>query len=354
VVDDVERLLQEAPAKDRWNWWWDTYGKQMSEPDGGKMEALAKELAREHQTPEQVRAFLIEVDSSISPLSPWANPPILKFWVDENPEAFLVLTGPDHWNFIPQRFQEHISTAIVRHNQDYVQRKCREIVEKLPDIPGTELHDFMNLVTLNRISLASLKETFFDIAKRGSNLNRGYFIYRLYFYFKDTNDGDSYLELINAATHDDLSNVFCNHLAFSLHTLKKDFQITKQQLFDSLRSTVRPLIHALKKLDYHALEVVEFVCGDNIDDYIDLIDRRITAARLDSTIDVIPFDGMPSVKGAINSQESFNKFADRISLWQREKLLSSFDVGYLLESIADTKNGCTCLPWSGTDRTEIS
>ena len=176
----------------------------------------------------------------------------------------------------------------------------------------------MTMVTDNRSSYELLRETFFEIAKRGNNLNRGYFIYRLYFYFEPTRDGDSYLELICAATHDELTKAYCSHLAFSLHALKQDWKISNVGLLDSLRSTTRPLLKDLEKLDYHARHLVEFVCGSDLDEYIKFIEERINAIETASEVGkprrgfkVVPYDGLPSIRKAIRDKNS------SISLWKK-------------------------------------
>ena len=231
VVDDFERVRQEAPADDRWTWWWDSYGSPSSRRDLTELQDLARQLSEEYKNANEIKEFLINVESSIASFNPWPNPPILQFWVDQTPEPFLALAEPDEWNSIPPRFQGHISSAIVKHNQSYVQMKCRDILDKLPDIPGNELHDFMTMVTANRTPYELLRDTFFEIAKRSNNSNRGYFIYRLYFYFEPTKDGDSYLELICEATHDELTKPYCDHLAFSLHALKREWRISNCEPF---------------------------------------------------------------------------------------------------------------------------
>jgi hypothetical protein len=279
------------------------------------------------------------------PFNPWPNPPILQFWVDQNPEPFLALAQPDEWNSIPPRFQGHISSAIVKYNQSYVEIKCRDILDKLPNIPGNELHDFMTMITVNRSPYELLKETFIEIAKRGNNSNRGYFIYRLYFYFEPTKDGDAYLELICEATHDELTKPYCDHLAFSLHALKRDWTISNRGLLENLRSKIRPLLKDLEKLDYHARELVEFVCGSDLDEYISFIEARIDAARAASesgkprrSFAVLPYDGIPSIRNAIHSQEQFNKFLGKIIVWDSRDSIGRFDVSYLLKPMSDLRH----------------
>ena len=345
VVDDFEQVLQEAPAEDRWTWWWDTYGKQMSQPDLKKIQGLARQLSEEYKSAHQIKEFLTDVESLIAPLNPWPNPPILQFWVDVNPEPFLALTQPDQWSMIPPRFQGQISNAIVKHNQTYVQMKCRDILEKLPDVPGNELQDFMTMVTVNRSPQELLRETFFEIAKRSNNLNRGYFIFRLYYYLEPSKDGDSYLTLICEATHDELTKAYCNHLAFSLHVLKKDWNISDPGLLDRLRSKIKPLLKDLDKLDYHALEVVEFACGSDLNEYIGLIEQRINVARVGSygakpkrSYEVMPYDGIPCIQKAIGNQEQFNKFAGKIIEWNSSDSLGRFDMSELLKPISEIKN----------------
>jgi len=345
VVDDIEQLLREAPAQDRWTWWWDTYGDKQWQPNEKVLQTLVKQLSINYKTPEEIKMFLTEVENLISPLNPWPNPPIVKFWVDETPEPFMELTKTDQWSSIPPRFRGHISTAIVRYNQDYVQTRCREIMGSLPDIPPNELHDFMIMVTANKVPLSRVKDTFLEIAKRSNIQNRGYFIYQLNFYLRDNKDGDSYLELICEATHNELCNDYCNHLAFCLHVLKKDWQISDTKLFDKLRLKIRPLIKDLEELDYHALEVVEFACGSDLDEYTALIEERINVIKAASkeTIvragyDIIPFDGIPCIKRAINNQERFDRLMGKIVDWNTSDSLRRFDLSYLLKSISDIKD----------------
>jgi hypothetical protein len=345
VVDDFEHVRQEAPADDRWTWWWDSYGSPSSRRDSKDLQDLARQLSGKHKNANEIKEFLIDVESAIASFNPWPNPPILQFWVHQNPEPFLALAQPDEWNSIPPRFQGHISSAIVKYNQSYVEFKCRDILDKLPDIPGNELHDFMTMITVNRSPYEVLKETFFEIAKRGNNSSRGYFIYRLYFYFEPTKDGDAYLELICEATHDDLTKPYCDHLAFSLHALKRDWTISNRGLFENLRSKVRPLLKDLEKLDYHARELVEFVCGSDLGEYIGVIEEPIDAAKTASEsrtprrgFAVVPYDGIPSIRKAIKEQEQFNQFVGKVIEWKTHDSLGQFDVSHLLKSISDICN----------------
>ena len=344
VVDNFEHILQEAPAEDRWAWWWDSKGSLSSQGDLAEIQHLALQLSEEYTNANQIKELLIDVESAIVPLNPWPNPPILQFWVDQNPEAFLALAQPDEWQSIPPRFQGQISSAVVKYNQSYVQMKCRDILDKLPDIPGNELHDFMTMVTHNRSSYELLRETFFEIAKRGNNLNRGYFINRLYFYFEPTKDGDSYLKLICEATHDELTKAYCAHLAFSLHVLKnRDLNISDLRLLDSLRSKTRPLLKDLEKLDHHARELVEFVCGSDLDEYVKFMEERIAATASESGTPrrgfaVVPYDGIPSIRTAIKDQEQFNKFVGKVIEWKTHDSLGRFDVSHLLSPISDMRN----------------
>jgi hypothetical protein len=310
-----------------------------------EIERLARELCEEYRNAKQIKEFLIDVEGSIASLNPWPNPPILQFWVDQNPEPFLALVQPDQWSSIPPRFQGQISSAVVKYNHSYVQTRCRDILDKLPDIPANELRDFMTMVTVNRSSYELLRETFFEIAKRGNNQNRADFIRGLYFYFEPTKDGDSYLALICEATHDELTKSYCDYLAFSLHMLKRDWKIVDPGVLDNLRSKTSPLLKDLNKLDYQGLKLIEFVCGSDLDKYVEFMEQRIDAAKTALALGkprrdfaVIPYGGIPSIRMAISDQEQFNKFVEKIVEWKSHDSLGRFDVSHLRNPIADMRN----------------
>ena len=200
----------------------------------------------------------------------------------------------------------------------------------------------MTMVNVNRSPCDLLRETFLAIAKRGNNQNRADLIRGLYFYFEPTKDGDSYLALICEATHDELTKSYCDHLAFSLHVLKRDWKIVNPRLLDTLRSKTSRLLRDLNKLDYHALKLVEFVCGSDLPKYFELIEERIEAAKTALALGkprrdfaVVPYDGILSIRNATTTQAQFNKFLEKIIYWNSRDSIGRYDVRHLLKPIAD-------------------
>ena len=114
---------------------------------------------------------------------------------------------------------------------------------------------------------------------------------------------------------------------------------------DNLRSKTRPLLKDLEKLDYHARELVEVVCGYDLDEYVKFIEARINAVTtaLEAGnrrrgFTVIPYAGIPSIRKAIKDYEEFNKFVEKIVEWKTRDSLGRFDLSHLLNPIADMRH----------------
>ncbi len=321
LIEDLPELLKEAPKKGIWNWWWDHHADARWNQDTSALVKLAQELCEIYRHSDEILKFLIDMSKLITPYNGHTYPPVIRYWVDKNPEPFVELSSGPRWDQVPIIFKGQISSGITKHREEHISEVEEEILSSLPDAKLERLHDFVSLLLEYSVPYSKVKRSFLKMAEYGSTAVRGSLIDNCYFLLRGTQDKGSLFEIIHQATKLPLDQYFFPNLAFCLHASeswpRKDVELEKK-----LKRNLESIAAGFQKLKHYEIEILDFCLGGNIDSWLQFLENRFDIAsgirrgeKEGAHIEALPYDGIKSIKNWIKSYSDFSKVIDKVDEW---------------------------------------
>ncbi|MBI3232091.1 MAG: hypothetical protein HYZ51_03370 [Candidatus Doudnabacteria bacterium] len=114
-IYDFEELLHEAPQSDRWEWW---CAKGVDLPwsyDEGDFVDIVEMLSSSYKTREQLKDFFSESSVLLDKTNASYNPPIIKMWINREPQLFVDFVITYGKESIPHRYKSQLISSLVKY-----------------------------------------------------------------------------------------------------------------------------------------------------------------------------------------------------------------------------------------------
>jgi len=339
-IDDMDRLIKEAPKMGVWNWWWEHYHKKVSfGQDIPELKNLAKDISEIYRDVDGIFLFLKEMNEAIAPYRHVSSLQLVRYWVDLNPSPFIDLSMSPKWMEIPTMFKGQISSGIAKHRKEHIKEVEREVLDSLTKTEIYKLNDFTRLLSENEIVLDDFKNTFLEIGKKGSTVIRAALIVQCLYLVMESKDKCFLLEIIINATYPPLDEHYINELAFCLHAMRDwDCEYLEQE--KEFKKYLSSLLAQFEKLEYHAIEILEYCLNQKIDLWLQFFENRLTVASeirevkedFDRFI-TFPYDGLEPMCESVKSYSDFCKLVDKVNEWNERNDTLNLDPIRLLTPI---------------------
>lgn len=342
VMEDFGKIESQAPSDDRWRWFVDNVMRITAEPDMEEFKRLAEVLSGKYPTKENIGAFLLEAEKTISPHQPWANPPIVGCWVDINPDVFSFIRADQGlWGNIPERFRNEIDFALSGRNEKLIQELADEILSELPCPSFSKMQTFLKILSMRPIEESIAKDWLAKLIEGGDSQTRAMIIFDMSTLGKKFTSINPFEMLLLAVSREGtLGKPMLHNLSFTVRRLQKEPQSIQRKGVRDFRDELLKKMKDVPKLDWDGERLLDF-CLKSIEATIDFLSHRLAThsqmrmkGATSREYEGVPFRGLECVAHQVRSYEDFEKLMDQLMKWQQEgDPWQSYDVQFVMKPL---------------------